>query len=99
MAELVRVAHDAHGLDPAVDDIHSEHAPDLDLSLRLGNGPSRSVAGLSGAVYERGELLRVDVVRFQERQRLLGREPLSLPTLALGRASQEAAGLTVDPHP
>jgi hypothetical protein len=26
MAELVRVAHDAHGLNPAFDDIHREHA-------------------------------------------------------------------------
>ena len=32
MAELVRVAHDAHGLDPAADDVHREHAPDPELA-------------------------------------------------------------------
>jgi hypothetical protein len=64
MAEPVRVAHDAHGLDPAFDDIHREYAPDPDLSLLLGNGPSRSAAGgVSGALHKRGELLRVDVTR------------------------------------
>ena len=100
MAELVRIAHDAHGLDPALDDIHREHAPDPDLSLLLGNGPSRSAAGgVSGALHARGELLRVDVIGLQERQRLLGREPLGLPKLPLGRASQQAAGLAVDPPP
>ena len=54
---------------------------------------------VSGALHERGELLRVDVAGLQERQRLLGREPLGLPELLLGRASQQAAGLAVDPHP
>jgi hypothetical protein len=62
MAELVRVSHDAHGLDPAFDDIHRENAPDPDLGLLLGCGPSRSGAGgVAGVLHERGELLRVDV--------------------------------------
>ena len=100
MAELVRVAHDAHGLDPALDDIHREHAPDADLGLRLGNGPSRWVAGgLPRALHERGELLGVDVTGGQERQRPLGREPLRLAKLAFSRAAHHAAGLAVDPHP
>jgi hypothetical protein len=86
MAELVRIAHDAHGLDPALDDIHREHAQDPDLSLLLRNGPNRSAAGgVSGALHERGELLRVEVARLQERQRLLGREPLgSMQQLTTG---------------
>src|SRR5215211_8476139 len=37
MAELVRVAHDAHGLDPAVDDVHREHAPDPGSRSAAGN--------------------------------------------------------------
>jgi hypothetical protein len=58
MAELVRVAHDAHGLDPAADDIHREHAPDPGLSLLLRRGPGRAVAGgVSGAIHEGGELI------------------------------------------
>jgi hypothetical protein len=99
MAELVRVAHDAHGLDAAFDDIHREHAPDPELSLLLGHGPSRSVAGgVSDALHVRGELLGVDVAGLQEPQRLVGREPLGFPKLRLGRASHQAAGLAVDPY-
>ena len=98
MTELVRVAHDAHGLDAAFDDIHREHAPDPDLSLLLRNRPSRSrAAGVSGVLHERVELLRIDVAGLQERQRLLGRESLGLPERPLGWASHQAAGLAVDP--
>ena len=43
--------------------------------------------------------LRVGVTGLQERQRLLDREPLGLPERRLGRASHQAAGLAVDPHP
>jgi hypothetical protein len=62
VAELVRVAHDAHGLDPALHDIHREYAPDADIRLLLGHGASRLAAGnLSGAPHERGELSRAEV--------------------------------------
>jgi hypothetical protein len=96
MAELVRAAHDAHGLDPALGDIHGEHAPHPDLSPVLGGGPSAS--GVSIGQRERGELLRVDVIGLQERQPLIGREPFGLPIPLLVSASQQPGGLAVDPH-
>src|SRR3954451_16677446 len=72
MAELVGVAHDAHGLDAAVDDIHGEHAPDLEHPRLIGRGSTRPAGGVAGLLHERGELLRVDVAALQEGQRLLG---------------------------
>jgi hypothetical protein len=69
-------------------------------STMVGNGPSCAAAGgVSPFFHERGELLRVDVARRHELQRPLGREPLSLPKRRLGRATEQAAGLAIDPHP
>src|SRR4051812_10761480 len=97
MAELVRVADDAHGLDPALDDVDREHAPDAELSVLLPD--SRLAAGgVSSVLRERGELLRAGVAGLQERQPLFDRESLGLPKWRLGRASHQAAGLAVDPH-
>src|SRR3954449_10841565 len=99
MAELVRVAHDAHGLDPAVDDIHREDAPDVDGGLLVASVVTRSTAGVSAALHKLGELLGLHSAGRPQRQRLLGLEPLARPEWPLGRTSQHAAGLAVDPHP
>ena len=59
----------------------------------------RAHLGRARGPHQRRELLRVDVARLHERQRLIGREPLCVLWLPLGRAAQHAAGLAVDPHP
>lgn len=92
MAELVRIAHDAYSLDPALDDIHREHAQHPDLGLSLANSPSRAAGSVSGALHERGELLCVDIARPQKRQRRVDLEPLGLPKLPLGRARSRRPG-------
>jgi hypothetical protein len=72
MAELVRIAHDAHGLDPAFDDIYREHAPHLELGILLGSGRDGVAAGgFSRLLYEGGEPLRVDIGGPEECERLL----------------------------
>jgi hypothetical protein len=78
VAQLVRIPHDAHGLDPAFDDVHCEDVshPGLDLVLSIEPGGAVSAGAVQGTDHQRGELLRVKVTRLQERQRLLGREPL-----------------------
>jgi Sigma-70 region 2 len=87
-SSCVRVEHDAHGLDPALDDIHREHAPDPDISPLRGHGPSRVATGrVSGVLREGGELLCVGLARPQERQSLLDRKPLGLPERPLRRPS------------
>src|SRR3954451_6377581 len=99
MGELVRVAHDAHGLDPAVDDVHREDAPDVDGRLRVGTRLDRPAAGVAAAPHELGGLGGLHVAGAQARQRPLGRAPLGPPERPLGRSSQHAARLAVDPHP
>src|SRR5689334_8188282 len=99
MAELVRVAHDAHGLDAAIDDVDREHAPDMELLWPLRRRLRRSAGGVAGLLDEGGELLGVDIATPQERQRLLGGLALGLAGPALGRAPHEAARLAVDPDP
>src|SRR5215208_1408539 len=98
MPELAGVPDDAHGLDAALDDIHGEDVPDPELGLALGNHRGGSASAGELAPHDRGELVGVDVTSLQERQRLLDRAPLGLPKLLLARASQQAAGLAVDPH-
>src|SRR3954452_20659064 len=114
MAELVRVAHDAHGLDPAVDDIHREDAAYVDGGLLVASVVTRSTAGVSAALHKLRELLGLDragrpqsqpplglqpLSRTPRRRRLLAREPLARPGRPVGGASQGASGLAVDPHP
>src|SRR5512144_163477 len=98
MGELVRVAHDAHGLDPAVDDVHREDVPDPERALVPGRGPDAADTVGELSAHDRGEALRVGGTGLQERLYLLDRAPLGLAVLLRARTAQHAAGLAVDPH-
>src|SRR5512133_4174282 len=98
MGELVRVADDAHGLDPAVDDVHGEDVPDAKWAVVVpALGPNASSAVGELLAHERREALRV-AAGLQERLCLLDRAPLGLAILLGAPTAQHATGLAIDPH-